>query len=208
MLSGGGLKMAQRRPRGEKKSGGVMNALTAAVRGGIDRITNAFGVDDDLNAMDLLTAQHRYVEKLFAQISDETGARKSATFRELADMLAVHTAIEEQIFYPSVKSAATEDLLSESAEEHLAMKRTLADLLEMDVASDDFDAKLKVLEEEVSHHAKQEEERKLFPLIRAEQDADFMAALANDMIALMVTLSERGNPRLAVPSETSAASPL
>src|SRR5689334_18278766 len=103
--------MAQRRRRGEaRKTGvktGVMKALTSAVRGGIDRIASAFSPDDDLNAMDLLAAQHRYVEKLFAQVSNESGARKAAAFRELADMLAIHAAIEERIFYPSVKSAST-----------------------------------------------------------------------------------------------------
>jgi hemerythrin superfamily protein len=200
--------MAKRRRQGEKKRVGVIKALTVAFRGSMDTIAAAFASDDNLNAMDLLTAQHRYVEKLFAQIAKEDRARKSAAFRELADILAIHAAVEERIFYPAVKSASTEDLLRESAEEHLAMKRTLADLIEMDVASAQFDAKLKVLEEQVSHHAKEEEERKLFPLIRAEQEDDFITALANEMIALMVSLQQRGDARRAVPAETSAASPV
>jgi len=200
--------MAQRRRQPEKKRTGVIKVLTEAVRGGMNTLAAALSSDDSLNAMELLTAQHRYVEKLFAQIEKEDGARKSATFRELADILAIHAAIEEQIFYPSVTSAATEDLLRESAEEHLAMKRILADLIEMDAASEQFDAKLKVLEEEVSHHAKQEEERKLFPLVRAEQDDDFITALANEMIVLMVSLQQQGEPRRAVPAETSAATPV
>jgi hemerythrin superfamily protein len=199
--------MAQRRQGGRKRSS-VVKALSDAVRGGIQTIAAALTSDDSLNAMDLLRAQHRTVEKLFAQVANADGTRKSAAFRELAEILAIHAAIEEQIFYPSVKTASTEDLLRESAEEHLAMKRILADLMEMDVASGRFDAKLKVLEEQVSHHAKQEEERKLFPLIRAEQDDDFMAALANEMIALMVGLQQQGDARRAAFSETSAASPL
>ena len=200
--------MSHRRPAGETKRTGVIKALADAVRGRLDKIATAFTPDDSLNALDLLTAQHRYVDKLFAQIAKETGVRKSAAFAELADILAIHAAIEERIFYPGVKSASTEDLLRESVEEHLAMKRTLADLMEMDAGGEEFDAKLKVLEEEVSHHAKEEEEGKLFPLIRAEQDDDFMAALANEMIALMVSLQQEGEPRFAVPSETSAASPV
>src|SRR5512144_2754269 len=101
--------MAQRRRQGQKRRAGVMKALTDAVRGGIDKIATALASDDSLNAMDLLTAQHRYVEKLFAHIAKEEGARKSVAFRELADILAIHAAVEERIFYPAVKSASTDD---------------------------------------------------------------------------------------------------
>src|SRR5436190_8361464 len=164
-----------RQKRGAKP--GVVKSVASAVLGGIGRMTDALTSDDNLNAMDLLKAQHRYVEKLFATIEKTDGARKEAVFRELADMLSVHATIEERIFYPSVKTPATEDILRESVEEHLAMKRLLADMMDSGVDGDEFDAKLKVLQEEVTHHAKHEEERKLFPLVRADQDADFLAAL-------------------------------
>jgi len=205
--------MAQReRQRGSRQrsnKGGGLKAIASALLGGIGEMARSIGSeDDDLDAVDLLKAQHRYVDKLFGEIQKANGPRKAAAFRELADMLAIHATIEEKIFYPSVKTAATADLLGESVEEHLAMKRTLADLMEMDADDEAFDASLKVLEEQVTHHAKQEEERKLFPLVRAEKDADFMAALAGEMIALMVALNQRGNPRAAVPSETSAPAPI
>jgi hemerythrin superfamily protein len=200
--------MAQRRQQRTRKQGGIVKSVASAIMGGIGRVAGALSPDDDLNATDLLKAQHRYVERLFATIEKSGGSPKAAAFRELADMLAIHATIEEKIFYPSVKTPATEDLLRESVEEHLAMKRTLADLMEMSVDSDEFDAKLQVLEEEVTHHAKQEEERKLFPLVRADQDPDFLAALAGEMIALMVALQERGSPRDAVPSEISASAPI
>jgi hemerythrin superfamily protein len=170
--------------------------------------TSATSGDDSLDAMDLLKAQHRAVEKCFERIQSERGAAKAVAFRELADLLAVHSAIEEKIFYPGVKSSGTAELLHESVEEHLGMKRTLTDLMEMSVRDQGFDDKLQVLEEEVTHHAKQEEEGKLFPKVRAERDADFMAALANEMIALMVQLQQKGAPREAVPSETDAPAPI
>jgi hemerythrin superfamily protein len=200
--------MAQRRQQRTERQGSIVKAVTSAIMGGIGRVADALSPDDDLNATDLLKAQHRYVERLFATIAKSGGSSKAAAFGELADMLAVHATIEEKIFYPNVKTPATEDLLRESVEEHLAMKRTLADLMEMSVDSDEFDAKLQLLEEEVTHHAKQEEERKLFPLVRADQDPDFLAALAGEMIALMVALQERGSPRDAVPSEISAPAPI
>src|SRR5438034_11040865 len=100
---------------------------------------SAASMDDSLDAMDLLKAQHKAVERLFAQIQSARGAAKGAAFRELADLLAVHSAIEEKIFYPGVKSPSTKGLLHESVEEHLGIKRTLAELMQTDIQSGEFD---------------------------------------------------------------------
>jgi hypothetical protein len=155
--------------------------------------------------MDLLKAQHRYVDELFSRIQAAGGGRKMGAFRELADMLAMHATIEERIFYPGVKLRSTEELLRESAAEHLAMKRVLADLLDIAIDSHEFDAKLELLKEEVHHHAVEEEERKLFPILRAELDRDYMAGLAGEMIAFMVGLETKGAARNGVRRETRQA---
>jgi hypothetical protein len=76
------------------------------------------------------------------------------------------------------------------------------------VAGETFDAKLSVLEEQVHHHAIEEEEAKLFPMVRAAVDDDYRAALAGEMIALMVEAQEKGAPRNAIPAETDEAAPL
>lgn len=186
----------QGKSRGE---GGLLQAVGRMVSNGFGSLAEP---DDSLDALDLLKAQHRYVDKLFSRIQSARGQAKAAAFRELADMLAIHAIIEEKIFYPSVKSAGTRELVTESAEEHLGMKRTLADMLELDSSSDEFDAKLSVLEEQVHHHAIEEEEGKLFPIVRREQEEDFRAGLAGEMIALMVELDQMGNARLSVPAET------
>jgi hemerythrin superfamily protein len=194
---------------GRRETGGFLRAVKGAVQSGLERIVSALPpADDSLDAMDLLKAQHRYVDKLFADIENADGAPKTRAFRELADMLAIHATIEERVFYPGVKTASTEELLREAAEEHLAMKRVLADLLELSTDGDEFDAKLSVLKEEVHHHALEEEEGKLFPKLRAEMDPDYMAALAGEMIALMVGLQWKGDARHAVPAETDQAAPV
>jgi hemerythrin superfamily protein len=201
--------------RGSKSNGGRRTGRSAArggfmnaVIGGLNKIADAVAPDDGLDALDLLKAQHRGVEKLFAQIQGARGAAKGAAFRELADLLAIHATIEERVFYPSVRRGTTEELLQESVQEHLEMKRVLADMMQLDPADEEFDAKLSVLEEQVTHHAKEEEERKLFPLVRSGFDRDLMAALAGEMIALMVELQQQGSPRAAVPGETDAPAAL
>jgi hemerythrin superfamily protein len=188
-----------------RQQGGLFRAVGSAVSKGIDKVARAMSTADDLDALDLLRAQHRAVDRLFSEIRSANGTAKASGFRELADMLAVHATIEEWIFYPGVRSAATEELLAESTEEHLAMKRTLSDMLDEDVDAEAFDAKLSVLEEQVHHHAIEEEEGKLFPKVRAATDDDYRGALAGEMIALMVELMEKGAPRNAVPAETGEA---
>ncbi|HEY7374585.1 MAG TPA: hemerythrin domain-containing protein [Polyangia bacterium] len=172
---------------------------------GLERVGRAMSTADDLDALDLLRAQHRAIDLLFRAMQSANGANKAAHFRELADMLAVHATIEEWIFYPGVRSADTEALLAESTEEHLAIKRTLADMRDEDASGEAFDAKLSLLREQVHHHAIEEEEAKLFPKVRAATDDDYRAAMAGAMIALMVELQQKGAPRNAVPAEARVA---
>ena len=202
--SGKGLARARRR----RNAGGLFRTVGSALSRGLEKVAQAMSTPDDLDAIDLLKAQHRAVDRLFREVEAAKGPSKATSFRELADLLAVHATIEEWIFYPGVRSAETEDLLAESREEHLAIKRTLADMLDEDVAGETFDAKLSVLEEQVHHHAIEEEEGKLFPLVRAAIDDDYRAALAGEMIALMVEAQEKGAPRNAIPDETDEAAPL
>lgn len=161
-----------------------------------------------MNAIDLLESQHREVANLFEKIE---GARnretKERAFVRLADGLAIHAAIEEHHFYPAVRAKRTEDILLESLEEHLAIKRVLSDLLEVDTNDETFDAKLKVLKEEVEHHV-EEEERELFPKVRKILDEGQLEALGQAMSAEHDELEEKGNPRDAVAGETDKAAPL
>jgi hemerythrin superfamily protein len=160
--------------------------------------------EKSVNAIELLESQHREVDELFEQISEtEDDEEVEQLFVQLADKLAMHAKIEELHFYPAVKAARTEDILLESLEEHLGIKRALADLIDMDPADETFDAKVKVLQELVEHHV-EEEESDLFPKVRKILSADQLTALAQEMAATQAEL-EGTDPRLAVPAETGEA---
>src|SRR5438132_8134077 len=118
-----------------------------------------------MDAIGLLKTQHQEVKGLFKRIEKAEEDDKQDLFEQLADALAVHAAIEEKHFYPATRSARTEELLQEAVEEHLSVKRIVADLLEMDPAEAQFDPKIKVLQEQVEHHV-EEEEGELFPRVR------------------------------------------
>ena len=160
-----------------------------------------------MNAIDLLKSQHRAVEDLFSKLANAKGAKaKKPIFEKLADNLAAHATIEEHQFYPAVKAKRTEDILLESLEEHLGIKRVLADLLDIDAGDDTFDAKVKVLKEQVEHHV-EEEEGDLFPKVKKLLDKDELEALGQEMSAEFAEL-EAGRPRDAVRGETGQAAPL
>jgi hemerythrin superfamily protein len=158
-----------------------------------------------MNAIKLLKSQHREVEKLFSKIESTKDIRqKDELFTKIADSLAVHAAIEEHHFYPAVKANRTEDMLLEAVEEHVGIKRVIADLLDTDVADETFDAKIKVLKEDVEHHVKEEEDE-LFPKVAKLFDEDQLEAIGQEMSAEQAELEEKGDPRLAVPGETERA---
>jgi len=158
------------------------------------------------NVLDILTSQHDEVDSLFKQIESGKGDRR-ALFLQLADKLAAHATVEEQIFYPAVMAKQTSDLLHESVEEHLEIKRVLADLITMAIDHDQFMAKINVLKENVTHHAREEEEAKLFPMLRKSMSEDQLAAIGNELVAKFEALIPT-HPYKNVPSETKQAAPL
>ena len=165
-------------------------------------------MNDTIDVLDLLTSQHAEVDALFKQI--ENGNRdRAGLFARLADKLAAHATVEEKIFYPAVMSKDTSGQLHEAVEEHLGIKRVLADMLDLDPEDDEdeFEAKLSVLKEQVSHHAHEEEEGKLFPKLRRMLDHNERAALGNEVLAMFESLIDK-QPRRHVPEELAEAAPL
>ena len=161
-----------------------------------------------MNAIKLLKQQHREVEALFKQLEKARSARpRQKAFEQIADKLAVHATIEERHFYPSVNRRATEEILLEAVEEHLGVKRVIADMLDLDAGDETFEAKAKVLKDLVEHHV-EEEEKDLFPKIQKLLDADELEAIGEQMASTMEELLENGSPRKSVPSETERAATL
>src|SRR5207302_6390663 len=73
--------------------------------------------------------------------------------------LSGHATIEEEIFYPACEGTVEEDLLKESYVEHDAAKLMIAEIEAADGKGDEFfDAKVKVLQEEIEHHVEEEEQ--------------------------------------------------
>jgi hemerythrin superfamily protein len=147
-----------------------------------------------MDAIALLKNQHRLVEKLFEQFEDtDDDNEKQALFEEIADNLAVHTAIEERIFYPAVRARQTEEQLEEAYDEHLDAKKILIDAMNNPDAPG-FDGKVAALKGAIEHHV-EEEEGELFKEVRKLITADSLEALGQMMEAEANRLMEEGAPR-------------
>jgi hemerythrin superfamily protein len=143
------------------------------------------------DAIAMLTADHREVAAMFKQF-EELGDRAKASKKKLADQiceaLLLHATLEEEIFYPAVRDASkdTEDMVDEAVVEHAAAKDLIAQLQEMDPEDDLYDAKVKVLSEQIEHHVG-EEEKEMFP--KARKSGIDLAALGQEMAARKDELS-------------------
>jgi hemerythrin superfamily protein len=155
-----------------------------------------------MSAIEMLEAQHRGVERLFAAFENAGPGEKQYIFRQIADKLAIHSTIEERHFYPACKSYETENQLAESVEEHLNVKRLIAELLD-EVDDKTLTAKVKVLQEQVQRHV-EEEEYRLFPQVKKLLDASTLDELEEEMTATQEELLIEGHPRDHIPRETGA----
>lgn len=161
-----------------------------------------------MDAVEFLTNQHRGLEHYFEEaLTAATVDEKQRLCRLIADHIASHIAIEEQLFYPAVHVRWTEYDLLLSLEEHLSLKRLLADLLALEGEDATFHPKLKVLcDQAVHHHCKEEEY--LFPKVKEVLSEEEREALGREMRLMQDEMLRKDESCEAVIRQTDAAAPL
>jgi hypothetical protein len=155
--------------------------------------------DSHADAIALLKADHRKVERLFEQFEAARGAtQKQALAKQICTELTVHATIEEEIFYPACKGKVEDDLLNEGYVEHDGAKVLIAEIEAGSPADQFYDSKVKVLSEQIEHHVGEEERPStgLFSLARAAGlDMDALGArLAARKKALTTQFATAGVP--------------
>ncbi len=157
------------------------------------------------DAVALLKADHRKVEDLFEKYEAATGdGRKKALAEQICMELTIHTKIEEDVFYPACEGAVEEDLLQEAYVEHDAAKVLIAEIEAGGPDDKFYDAKVKVLSEEIEHHVEEEEKRVegMFAQARkAGLDMDDLGArMAAEKEQLLASYKKDGPPRPDAPT--------
>jgi hypothetical protein len=174
-------KQNQRMPSKSKRAGAKRGA--------------ARGNSGDNDALEVLKRQHREVESLIARFEKaRTNEDARAIAGDICDKLTVHATIEEEIFYPAAKEQE-KDIILEAAEEHLSVKRIIADVEGLDAEDERLRPKVSVLKEQVSHHV-DEEEHELFPKIKrkiSKADRDALGKQLSDR-AEQLQAADNGAP--------------
>lgn len=109
---------------------------------------------------DILKSEHRQVADLLQQAMRD-GSKE--TFFKIKAKTDPHLMGEEKLFYPLLQQKEDlRELVNHAYEEHNEIKSISSELESMDAGSSNWASKIKELNESVSHHV-EEEENKVFP---------------------------------------------
>ena len=136
------------------------------------------------DATRLLIEDHRKVEGLFEQFEKASGdGRKERLARQICTELKIHSMLEEEIFYPALRGKISDDDLDEAYVEHDGAKVLINEIEAGGPDEEYYDAKVKVLQEQIEHHVEEEEKSRgnIFQQARAA-DVD-LEALGEQMAA-------------------------
>lgn len=137
-----------------------------------------------MHALELLKEDHQKVQELFDQVkATENEKQHRQLYKKIKVELETHTYAEEKVLYPALKKDEEfKDHVLEAIEEHLQVKTLLRDIEKLADGSERFEAKLKVVIDNVEHHVEEEEEE-LFPKVEARFSEEDLEALGVELAA-------------------------
>jgi hemerythrin-like domain-containing protein len=151
-----------------------------------------------MDAIAMLKADHDKVKGLLADLESTTerGVKtRQELFATIKGELTVHEVIEEEIFYPALKShPKAKDIVLEAYEEHHVVDLLMSELESLDVADETWGAKAIVMKENVEHHI-EEEEGEMFKQARQVFDRQEL----DDLGAKMARRKESAQRELGIP---------
>jgi predicted DNA-binding protein len=152
-----------------------------------------------MDAIAMLKADHDKVKGLLEDLESTTerGVKtREELFATIKGELIVHEVIEEEIFYPALKThPKARDIVLEGYEEHHVVDLLMGELEALDVSDETWGAKALVMKENIEHHI-EEEEGEMFRQARQVFDRQELVDLGERMAARKVTAQRE----LGVPS--------
>lgn len=125
------------------------------------------------NVIDILTHDHREVERMFTELetligvdSDEARSRSKDLTEQVTIELVRHTVAEEADVYPEVKKKVSDTEAERAKHEHAEAEETMKRLESLRPGDPKFDAELMTLMREIRTHVV-EEEQEMFPHMRS-----------------------------------------
>ena len=158
-----------------------------------------------LDAIKLLSADHREVEELFEKFEKASrDGTKEKIAKQICTELKIHAQIEEEIFYPALRGKISDDDLDEAIVEHDGAKVLINDIEAGSPDDDFYDAKVKVLQEEIEHHVKEEEKQQDNIFTQARKTDVDLVALGEQMAARKQELKDLAESGGLPPARTAA----
>jgi iron-sulfur cluster repair protein YtfE (RIC family) len=151
-----------------------------------------------MNAVDLITKDHRAVEKLFAAFeATDSGDRREQVLADIIRELSIHAAIEEAHLYPLIGESVEggEALVEEAEKEHQKVKEILGRLDgKLDKAHTKEVAEMVArLQREVEHHV-QEEEGEVLPQLQEAVAKTRLDEVGREMAEAKGSMPTRPHP--------------
>lgn len=140
------------------------------------------------NPIEIIKRDHRNVEALFKEYEDldeSAFETKAQVVENIIREVRLHAEMEEVLFYPRAEEALTEEdskMVEEAYAEHDVAKRLLEELSITHPEDPQFDARVKVLNENVTHNI-MEEEQELLPRVEKKMKKEELDKIGEEMKA-------------------------
>ena len=114
-----------------------------------------------MKATELLKGQHDEVKKLFQKLKSAGKNDKEEILAVITEKLRIHTDLEDRIFYPAMKSTDADEVI-QFLQAHHGIEEVLVDLEDLTPEDEEFEQRVKELEQDVNQHVS-DEEGSMFP---------------------------------------------
>ncbi len=177
--------VARRLPKGTSSRSSALTTVKGAVAGAVAAVTGSLPwSSDDKDAIELLEADHRLMQRLLAegeQTTDRGVRTRTELLARLARELNAHELIEEKVLYPALQShPQAKDKVLEGYQEHHVADLLMEELKGLARDDEQWGAKFKVLKENIDHHI-EEEEGEMFRTARGIFSQEELRQLAGVM---------------------------
>jgi hemerythrin-like domain-containing protein len=139
------------------------------------------------NAISMLEDDHETLRDLLValgQTTERASKMRKNLLRRLVACVHVHTALEEQLFYPvflrAVARREDRQMYFDAVEEHHVVDMLMRELARTRITDEAFRAKARILRQIVERHV-ETEEADLFPRARRVLGAERLIALGDEM---------------------------
>lgn len=148
-----------------------------------------------MDVLKLLKKDHMTVQSLFNKF-EKTGKasheKRDELFVQIRRELQIHSRVEEELFYPAIKSANGEGrrLVSEALKEHKDVDELLTQISRLKPSDKNYEDKVETLIENVEHHV-EEEEGEIFQFAAENYSAEELEDLGREIEERKKTLDQQ-----------------